>query len=201
MSKCLRLACWPKNECFHLKAHGSKAITADLHLLLANSVIAPPYVVVGHSVGGIFARLFAPRYPQEVAGMVLVDSSHEGLGEGGAVSGLMTREGIDLAGIMADACRQNWHANVLLLVLARHRTADEMPPGISAEGSAAIQHMTERQQEDLASRSTRGNLIWAYIQRDAPGKVIEAINQVPTAVRKCLESEIAIGSHKRRTLA
>src|SRR5262249_19782906 len=38
---------------------------------------APPYLMVGHSMGGIIARRLATRYPREVAGMVLVDSSHE----------------------------------------------------------------------------------------------------------------------------
>ena len=37
----------------------------------------PPYVMVGHSVGGIIASLYAMSYPQDVKGMVLVDSSHE----------------------------------------------------------------------------------------------------------------------------
>ena len=38
---------------------------------------AGPYVMVGHSVGGIIASLYAMAYPREVTGMVLVDSSHE----------------------------------------------------------------------------------------------------------------------------
>ena len=54
---------------------GGEAITAELHLLLANAGIPPPYVLVGHSVGGIFVRLFASRYPREVVGMVLLLSS------------------------------------------------------------------------------------------------------------------------------
>lgn len=45
----------------------------DLHGLLASASIKPPYVLVGHSLGGLYMQLFADRYRSEVAGMVLVD--------------------------------------------------------------------------------------------------------------------------------
>ena len=48
----------------------------DLYTLLSKASLKPPFVIVAHSAGGFTARLFATRYPQEVAGMVLVDSSH-----------------------------------------------------------------------------------------------------------------------------
>jgi pimeloyl-ACP methyl ester carboxylesterase len=49
----------------------------ELHLLLKKSGIRGPYVLVGHSIGGLIARVYAAQYPKEVAGMVLVDSTHE----------------------------------------------------------------------------------------------------------------------------
>ena len=55
----------------------SAQIADELHTLLHNAGIEPPYVLVGHSFGGYNMRLFANRYPDEVAGMVLVDVSHE----------------------------------------------------------------------------------------------------------------------------
>jgi pimeloyl-ACP methyl ester carboxylesterase len=48
----------------------------ELHTLLRDASILPPYVLVGHSMGGYNVRLFASLYRNEVAGMVLVDSSH-----------------------------------------------------------------------------------------------------------------------------
>jgi len=45
----------------------------ELHALLANAHIAPPYVLVGHSFGGDVARLYVDHYRDQVAGMVLVD--------------------------------------------------------------------------------------------------------------------------------
>jgi pimeloyl-ACP methyl ester carboxylesterase len=46
----------------------------ELHTLLANAGIAGPYVLVGHSYGGRVARVYAAQYPDEVEGLVLVDT-------------------------------------------------------------------------------------------------------------------------------
>jgi pimeloyl-ACP methyl ester carboxylesterase len=54
----------------------SRVIAEELHELLQASGVAPPYVIVGHSMGGYDVRLYASMYPQEVVGMVLVDASH-----------------------------------------------------------------------------------------------------------------------------
>jgi pimeloyl-ACP methyl ester carboxylesterase len=54
----------------------SRIIAQQLHGLLVAAVIAPPYVLVGHSLGGFDVRLYASLYRSEVAGVVLVDSSH-----------------------------------------------------------------------------------------------------------------------------
>jgi pimeloyl-ACP methyl ester carboxylesterase len=49
----------------------------ELHTLLKAANIEAPYVLVGHSLGGLIARVYAEQYRDEVAGMVLVDSTHE----------------------------------------------------------------------------------------------------------------------------
>ena len=49
----------------------------ELHALLRAARVKAPYVLVGHSVGGLIARVYAAQYPKEVAGMVLVDPTHE----------------------------------------------------------------------------------------------------------------------------
>jgi pimeloyl-ACP methyl ester carboxylesterase len=53
-------------------------IAADLDEVLRHLEITGPLVLVGHSIGGVYARAFATRHMSRVAGMVLVDSSHEG---------------------------------------------------------------------------------------------------------------------------
>ena len=55
----------------------SEAVVADLAALVKAAGIKPPYVLVGHSLGSYFVRLYADHYPGDVVGMVLVDPSVE----------------------------------------------------------------------------------------------------------------------------
>src|SRR5690606_9804614 len=48
----------------------------DLHRILHNAEIAPPYILVGHRYGGMYVRKYLEKYPEDVAGLILVDSSH-----------------------------------------------------------------------------------------------------------------------------
>ena len=48
----------------------------DLHALLAAAGVPGPYVLAGHSNGGLFSLLYASRHPEQVAGMVLIDGVH-----------------------------------------------------------------------------------------------------------------------------
>jgi pimeloyl-ACP methyl ester carboxylesterase len=52
-------------------------VVRNLRAALINAQIQPPYVLVGHSWGGILVREFAAQHPNEVSGLVFVDSSHE----------------------------------------------------------------------------------------------------------------------------
>jgi pimeloyl-ACP methyl ester carboxylesterase len=78
-------------------AQDGAQITADLHTLLQRGHVPGPYVLAGHSFGGLYVLTFAARYPDEVAGMVLVDSTAPAsaarpgaasLGHGGSSNGL-----------------------------------------------------------------------------------------------------------------
>ncbi|WP_431048655.1 alpha/beta fold hydrolase [Roseateles sp. L2-2] len=57
----------PRNPC---------GIATELHGLLQSAGIKPPYVLVGHSIGGLYQYAFSRLYPDEVAGIVLVDATH-----------------------------------------------------------------------------------------------------------------------------
>lgn len=50
-------------------------IATDLHRLLDRAHVPGPYVLAGHSFGGLYVRTYAAKYPEEVAGLVLVDST------------------------------------------------------------------------------------------------------------------------------
>lgn len=57
----------------------SAHMVEELHTLLINAKIPGPYILVGHSFGGNHMRLFANKYPDEVSGVILVDSVHENM--------------------------------------------------------------------------------------------------------------------------
>lgn len=52
----------------------ARDVVADLHALLAAAGVPGPYVLTAHSLGGLFARLYAQTYPKDVAGLVMVDT-------------------------------------------------------------------------------------------------------------------------------
>lgn len=52
------------------------SIAAELRALLRDAGVAPPYLLLGHSLGGLYQYVYAKRYPDEVAGVVLLDPTH-----------------------------------------------------------------------------------------------------------------------------
>jgi pimeloyl-ACP methyl ester carboxylesterase len=54
----------------------SDEVVNNLHTLLATADIRAPYILVGHSLGGLYVQLYAKRYPKEVSGVILLDSSN-----------------------------------------------------------------------------------------------------------------------------
>ena len=50
-------------------------IAADLHTLLERAHVPGPYVLAGHSFGGLYVQSFAAQFPDQVAGLVLLDST------------------------------------------------------------------------------------------------------------------------------
>jgi pimeloyl-ACP methyl ester carboxylesterase len=55
----------------------ARLVARELHTALAGAHVPPPYVLVGHSFGGPLIRVFAGMYPDEVAGLVLIDPTQE----------------------------------------------------------------------------------------------------------------------------
>ena len=118
---------------------------ADLHALVGAAKIDTPFVIVGHSYGGLIVRLYAMTYPQDVDGMVLVDALSEflraaetpemGLAEKGADGDLRTHpERAD-----ADASFDQMLAApplqpMPLVVLSADRPVGPLVPGMIAEG-------------------------------------------------------------------
>jgi len=174
-------------------------MAADLRALLAAIPLAPPYVLVGHSYGGMNVRLFASRYPDEVAGMVLIDAVHEDKDiqfESVLAADLIARH----RAYLADPSRNSEHVDKpqCTAQLRAARCTFEFPIVVLARGlpdepspvwpSAAIQRVETELQREFLKLSPRSTHIIAehsghYIQHDQPDLVIEAIRQVVSLVR------------------
>jgi pimeloyl-ACP methyl ester carboxylesterase len=57
--------------------YSARHAVVDLHQLLHRLQVPPPYILVGRSYGGLLVRLYTSLYPSDVAGLVLVDGTHE----------------------------------------------------------------------------------------------------------------------------
>lgn len=174
---------------------------ADLHALLEEAAVPGPYVLVGHSVGGLFVRLYASRYPDDVAGLVLVDASHEeqDVRRQALVSADLfaaeqqalqaNTEGIDLDASFAQV-REARAANPLrpvpLVVLSAGQTDPAFyPAGWPLEVEAQLH---DELQADLAGLVPGGRRVVAeqsghYVQQSRPDLVVAAIRDVVRAVR------------------
>jgi pimeloyl-ACP methyl ester carboxylesterase len=178
----------------YIELRTGQDIVRDLHTLLINAGEKPPYVLVGHSIGGLYAILYATRYPKEVVGMVLEGSSHpEQVERKAAIMGpewakrehaelMQNEEGADYDAILAEVRAERWHDNIPLYVLAGG--LERQPPtGWSPQQWKANRDAHMEMQEDHARRSPRSKLVVAeksghFIHRDRPELVIDAIRQV-----------------------
>lgn len=169
--------------------HTAGEIVADLHGLLHAASVREPYVLVAHSIGGIYTRKYAILYPAEVAGVVLVDSAHEEQFTRVAqispewakrISSQFPVDEQRSQGFLPGNERLAWHFNGPLVVIEH----GQMPPSAAsdpmAKQSEVVFHLL---QKDLASRSKYGRLLEAkksghYIQRDEPELVIQSIKDV-----------------------
>jgi alpha/beta hydrolase fold len=158
-------------------------VAAELHALLEGLDEPGPYVLVGHSYGGLLVRTFGANYPDEVAGMVLIDASSEPeipiyrrLHAGAWVDG-GTRVDIDE---IADEVRGARLGGKPLVVLTAELIEDEWLSQVPDEAAAA--------QARLATLSTNAVQVLAldtghFIQDERPDLVLEAIHQVEDAAR------------------
>jgi pimeloyl-ACP methyl ester carboxylesterase len=175
-------------------------VVADLHTMLETAAIPGPYVLVGHSIGGSFVRLYASQYPDEVAGLVLVDATHENqftrledivppelMEMVDQMTGTNT-EGIDLVATLAQVAeaRATTPLQPMPLIVLGAGQADPAgwPEGWPLEETHQL-HL--ELQEDLASLVPGGRLVIAeqsghYIHQAQPDLVLDAIRQVVEAV-------------------
>ncbi|MEZ4564731.1 MAG: alpha/beta fold hydrolase [Thermomicrobiales bacterium] len=184
------------------------AIVDDLHRLLVAANVPGPYVLAGHSFGGLVARLYAATYPDEVVGLVLIDAAHEDyyaaqqaalapeqrdeltrLADEGPpeLAGHPDFERLDTS-VSAAEVREAVAASPLRPmpeIVLTHGRPWEWPEGYPA---ADLEALWMPLQEQLAALTPQGRLVVAeqsghFIPGDQPGLAIEAIKEVVEAVR------------------
>lgn len=69
----------------------SETIADQLHEVLSNADISGPYILVGHSIGGLHVRYFSNKYPKDVAGLFLIDPFHEKMADESPNKSIMRR--------------------------------------------------------------------------------------------------------------
>jgi pimeloyl-ACP methyl ester carboxylesterase len=185
----------------------ASAAVADLHALLDAIDERGPFVLVGHSTGGLISRLYASTYPGSVVGLVQVDALNEWL------QGTFTPEDyavflklntyppeplrtysaletIDFTNSFAEE-RSALGAHPLpampVVVLSRGKPTEGLPGGLPAGFGARFESVWQQTQDRLAALLVASHRKAAesghYIQLERPQLVIDAVRDVVEAVR------------------
>jgi pimeloyl-ACP methyl ester carboxylesterase len=186
--------------------HDAADEVADLGRLLRAAHIPPPYVLAGHSYGGLLVRLFAAAHPGETAGVVLVDAMGRDQdarfrrlwrAQPAAVRRLVPAPAAptDAAGVNVRAgealdARVRSLGDVPLVVVSRGRSADE-DKGLPVGLQRGVLRLWSRMQDQLAALSPdhvhvvavhSGHFIQGYVEGQ-PAVVVEAVRAVVRSVR------------------
>ena len=176
----------------------AQQVVDDLHALLTGAGETGPYVLVGHSMGGLYVQLYAYQYPEEVAGLVLVDPTPEEFAPG--LVELLTSLGtpvpeptgpVTVEQVSMEQMREARASGPLPevpMVLLSHGVppaAEERPPGWPvAEEEALFRRL---QIEIVASVPGARHVVAEEskhdIHQEQPDLVIAAITEVVMAVR------------------
>jgi pimeloyl-ACP methyl ester carboxylesterase len=171
-------------------------VVEELRALLAERGMKPPYVLVGYSLGGLYMQLFARRHPAEVAGLVLVDSTHprqfEGAGSadkrplwmravlGFALTGTAKAEfdAIETTGSEVVAAPPLAGKPVAILAARTPSTNSELDRDIAEKRADLARLYAGSEWQEVDSGHA--------IQKEKPEIVIEAIRKVLEASRRRL---------------
>jgi pimeloyl-ACP methyl ester carboxylesterase len=175
---------------------------ADLRRLLARARIDPPYVLMGHSYGGVLARVFAYLHPTETAGLVLIDTTgRDGRrrqlaiwprSQAREIRGQVTTTvmgGVDLAAGEALASRIKTLGDMPLAVITAGRQ-DNFPRSPARLGRA-LKRLWDRMQDELAGLSDKSvHVVALASNHDVPSShsgqpsvVIRTVQAVVAAAR------------------
>jgi pimeloyl-ACP methyl ester carboxylesterase len=178
----------------------SLLIIKELHTLLGKASITAPYVLVGHSFGGLNVRLYASYYPDEVVGMVLIDASHEDqyariaallppnereeylMHEGGE-----NAEGVNLLASAAEVRSAPHLPNVPAVVLSSDYEGQMMSEAMALtiqELQLALVRLLPNSEHVFVQKCGH------FIQKDRPELVVQAIRAVVESARKTVPNNL-----------
>ncbi len=179
----------------------------DLRTALKTAGVAPPYLLVGHSLGGWNALVHDDLYPDDVVGAVLVDVRPpeasarwlaalppEAADESEAIHGnrdefttfetdpTRNPEMLDLRASSAQAASASFGSDPLVVLVAS-RSKDDLWAGLEPQLAATMDAIWMELQEDLAGRSTKGTLQMVEgathdVPGDRPDAIVDAIRSV-----------------------
>jgi pimeloyl-ACP methyl ester carboxylesterase len=173
------------------KAVTYQAAVDDLHALLHRARVPGPYLMVGHSLGGLLARRYTHDHPAEVAGVVLLNGTPvrwfqtlQRLLPGEFLAPLLRNpEGFDVGHGLAALAPLDAPGALGRRPLLVMWTANQPPPGLPTSTTQELEGVWKTEQARLerlsaASRMQRVATSGHYLQRDQPSLVIASINRV-----------------------
>ncbi|UCF66544.1 MAG: alpha/beta fold hydrolase [Acidobacteriota bacterium] len=177
------------------RPRSSERIVEELRLLLARKQVQPPYVLVGHSFGGLIVRLFAGQHPAEVAGLVLIDPTPLDFPflEGQLLDARARARRDTVLGLAPQAAREEARGIRLSAEQVRHAgSVPDVPIVVLSsarpEEPPAFRAAWRRMQQELVGRieADEHEIVedaGHYLQVDVPHRVVDAIQRVVTRAR------------------
>jgi pimeloyl-ACP methyl ester carboxylesterase len=168
-------------------------VVDELRSLLLSKGLKPPYALVGHSLGGLYMQYFARRYPDEVAALILVDSTHPSQMKG-------------------KGTRENWPFWYRwMFAIAASKVVKQEFDGIESTGEAVLalpsftgkpviilsasQQLNDKSEQAVEANKNRNDFVRLYpgarqiwvnsghlIPREKPDSVISAIREVLASI-------------------
>ena len=167
-------------------------VVDELRKLLGSAGLKPPYILVGHSLGGVYMLDYAQRYPEEVEGLVLIETRHPLFSqtcESRGISGCYLPEPLRL--LLPSHVRREYddaHSDRPPAILGSKPLAVVSRTPLKGSGSKRWHRLWQEMQRDLAELSLNSRLIVAkdsghYVHKQEPERLLEAIEWVLSSPR------------------